>query len=176
MRNLRQRIVSVASFEGKTPDGAFPCLAPVSGPRIEPPSELAPAILRRLDHSTEPSPAIRPNLTLWLLAFAHAVNHAQAVIMPMIFLAIIKEFGVGVAAVGFVAAASSISSGLVQASFAYLTRRLSRRSLMTAGGLLFGAGFAAQSAAPTFPMFAITNVISRVGGAPQHPVGNGLLA
>jgi MFS family permease len=47
---------------------------------------------------------------------------------------------------------------------------------MTVGGLLFGAGFAAQGAAPTFGMFAITNVISRIGGAPQHPVGNGLLS
>ncbi|MCI0345511.1 MAG: MFS transporter [Chloroflexi bacterium] len=131
-----------------------------------------------MDHSTHPSPSpdIRPNRTLWLLSAAHAVNHAQAVIMPLIFLAIIDEFGVGIAAVGFVAAAASISSGLVQASFAYLTRRLSRRSLMTAGGLLFGAGFAAQGAAPSFGAFAVTNVVSRVGGAPQHPVGNGLLS
>jgi len=133
-----------------------------------------------LDHSTQPKPepaeAIRPNLTLWLLSAAHAVNHAQAVIMPMVFLAIIDEFHVDIAAVGFVAAAASVSSGLVQASFAYITRRVSRRSLMTAGGLLFGAGFAAQGAAPTFGTFALTNVISRIGGAPQHPVGNGLLA
>jgi MFS family permease len=131
-----------------------------------------------LDQSTEPnSPeAIRPNRTLWLLSAAHAVNHAQAVIMPMIFLAIIDEFGVNIAAVGFVAAAASVSSGLVQASFAYLTRRMSRRALMTAGGLLFGAGFAAQGLAPTFGTFAITNIISRIGGSPQHPVGNGLLS
>jgi MFS family permease len=123
-----------------------------------------------------PDPPIRPNLTLWLLSIAHAVNHAQAVIMPMIFLRIIDEFGVGIQAVTFVAAAGSISSGLVQASFAYLTRRMPRRWLMGAGGLLFGFGFAAQGLAPTFPAFAATNVISRVGGSPQHPVGNGLLA
>jgi MFS family permease len=47
---------------------------------------------------------------------------------------------------------------------------------MTAGGLLFGAGFAAQGLAPTFGTFAITNIISRIGGSPQHPVGNGLLS
>ena len=131
-----------------------------------------------MDQSTEPKsqPAIRPHRTLWLLSAAHAVNHAQAVILPMLFLAIIDEFHVGIAAVGFVAAAGSISSGLVQASFAYLTRRIPRRWLMTAGGLLFGAGFAAQGAAPTFGAFAVTNVVSRIGGAPQHPVGNGLLA
>ena len=123
-----------------------------------------------------PPADVRPNRTLWLLAIAHAVNHAQAVIMPMIFLKIIDEFGVSVQAVTFVAAAGSISSGLVQASFAFVTRRMPRRWLMAAGGLLFGAGFAAQGAAPSFPAFAALNVASRVGGSPQHPVGNGLLS
>jgi MFS family permease len=121
-------------------------------------------------------PAIRPNLTLWLLSIAHAVNHAQAVLLPMIYLLIIKEFGVTVQAITFVAAAGSISAGFVQASFAYLTRRVSRRSLMGIGGLLFGFGFAAQYLAPSFQAFAVMNVASRIGGSPQHPVGNGLLA
>jgi MFS family permease len=126
------------------------------------------------EHDAEPD--VRPERTLWLLSIAHAVNHAQAVVLPLIFLRIIDEFGVGVQTVTFVAAAGAISSGLVQASFAFLTRRLARRVLMAAGGLLFGLGFAAQAMAPTFGAFAITNVVSRIGGAPQHPVGNGLLA
>jgi len=119
---------------------------------------------------------IRPQRTLWLLSTAHAVNHAQAVLLPLIFLKIIDEFGVSVQAVTFVAAAGAIASGVIQASYAFLTRRLSRRPILAAGGLLFGLGFAAQAAATSFPAFAVTNVISRVGGSPQHPVGNGLLA
>jgi len=119
---------------------------------------------------------VRPNLTLWLLSIAHAVNHAQAVILPLIFVKIIDEFGVSVQAVAFVSAAGSISAGVVQASFAWLTRRMPRRLLMGLGGLLFGAGFAAQGVVQGFGPFAVTNVLSRVGGSPQHPVGNGLLA
>jgi AAHS family 3-hydroxyphenylpropionic acid transporter len=53
---------------------------------------------------------------------------------------------------------------------------VSRRRLLGAGGLLFGGGFAAQALATGFPSFAIPNVLSRIGGSPQHPVGNGLLA
>ena len=119
---------------------------------------------------------VRPERTLWLLSLAHAVNHAQAVLLPLIFLRIIDEFGVSVQAVTFVAAAGAIASGVIQASYAFLTRRMSRRPILAAGGLLFGLGFAAQAAATSFPAFAVTNVISRVGGSPQHPVGNGLLA
>ena len=119
---------------------------------------------------------IRPERTLWLLSIAHAVNHAQAVLMPLIFLKIIDEFGVSVQAVTFVAAAGAIASGVIQASYAFLTRRMSRRPILAAGGLLFGLGFAAQAAASSFMAFAVTNVVSRVGGSPQHPVGNGLIA
>jgi MFS family permease len=123
-----------------------------------------------------PAPRIRPNLTLWLLSMALAVNHAQAVILPLVFLRIIDEFGVDAQAVTLVAAAGAIGSGFVQATFAFITRRVSRRTLMGVGGLLFGFGFAAQGAAPSFGAFALTNVVSRIGGSPQHPVGNGLLA
>jgi len=121
-------------------------------------------------------PRIRPRLTLWLLSIAHAVNHAQAVILPLIFVKIIDEFGVSAPVVAFLSAAGAIAAGVVQATFAWLTRRMSRRVLMGVGGLLFGAGFAAQGLSPSFATFALTNVASRIGGSPQHPVGNGLLA
>jgi len=96
--------------------------------------------------------------------------------MPMIFLAVIDEFHVGIQTVTFVAAAGAIGSGLVQASFAWLTRIVPRRWLMGIGGMLFGVGFASQGLAPSFGAFAATNILSRIGGSPQHPVGNGLLA
>ena len=128
------------------------------------------------DRPSAKAVAIHPQRTLWLLAVAHAVNHAQAVILPLIFLRIIDEFRVGISEVTFVAAAGAIASGVIQASYAFVTRHVARRYLLTAGGLLFGLGFAAQAAASSFISFAVTNVISRVGGSPQHPVGNALLA
>ena len=46
--------------------------------------------------STRPPSAevINPNATLWLLSLAHAVNHAQAVLLPLVYIRIIAEFGV----------------------------------------------------------------------------------
>jgi MFS family permease len=114
--------------------------------------------------------------SLGLLAVAHAVNHAYAVLLPPIFLAIINEFGVTVSAVAILAAAGSFASGMVQLSYAELTRRVSRRRLLGLGGLVFGGGIAVMSLATTFATFAVPNILSRIGGSPQHPVGNGLLA
>src|SRR5439155_7797126 len=78
--------------------------------------------------------------------------------------------------IALLAAAGNFASGAVQLSYAKLTRMISRRKLLAAGGILFGGGFVAQAAAPTFASFAAVNIVSRVGGSPQHPVGNGLLA
>lgn len=119
---------------------------------------------------------IHPERSLWLLSIAHAVNHAQAVILPLVFLELIDEFGVSVGEIALVAAAGSIAAGTIQASYAYVTRRVARRWILSAGGMLFGLGFAAQAAATSFATFAAANIASRVGGSPQHPVGNGLLA
>ncbi|MEO8571507.1 MAG: MFS transporter [Chloroflexota bacterium] len=123
-----------------------------------------------------PPTDVHPNRSLGLLSVAHAVNHAQAVVLPLIFLKIIDEFGVGVETIAFLAAIGAFLSGMVQLSYAGLTRVVSRRRLLGLGGLVFGGGFAAQAFATGFPTFAIPNIISRIGGSPQHPVGNGLLA
>ncbi len=119
---------------------------------------------------------VHPNRTLWLLSLAHAVNHAQAALLPLIYLAIIPEFQINVAAIALLVATGNVSSGLVQFTYAGLTRYFSRRSLLTVGGIIFGGGFAAQALAMAFGGFAAANVVSRIGGSPQHPVGNGLLS
>jgi MFS family permease len=136
-----------------------------------PPREVPAPLARPADTG-----GIHPERTLWLLSIAHAVNHAQAVILPLIYLALIDEFKVTVQEVTLVAAIGSLASGVIQASYALATRHMARRVLLTAGGLVFGIGFAAQAAATSFVTFAATNVLSRIGGSPQHPVGNGLLA
>src|SRR4249919_36673 len=129
-------------------------------PASVPPAALAEAADRLV---------IRPMRTLWLLSIAHAVNHAQAVVLPLIYLQITKDYAVGVETIAFLAAFGSFASGAVQLSYASLTRRYSRRKLL-------GGGFVAQAFATTFGMFSVANVLSRIGGSPQHPVGNGLLS
>ena len=120
--------------------------------------------------------AIRPVRTLWLLSGAHAINHAQAALLPLVYLKVINELHVSVAAIAFLTAVGSLAAGLVQLAYGWLTRIASRRSVLVTGGLLFGGGMAAQALATGFPSFAAANVLSRVGGSPQHPVGNALLA
>src|SRR3954451_21607740 len=110
--------------------------------------------------------------SLGLLSVAHAINHAQAVVLPLIFLKVIDEFGVGVDTIAFLAAIGAFLAGAVQLSYAGLTRLVSRRRLLGFGGILFGGGFALTALATSFASYAIPNVASRIGGAPQHPPGD----
>ena len=146
--------------------------APASG--AAPASSAAPAPSGHPVARTGPS--IHPERTLWLLSIAHAVNHAQAVILPLIYIRIISEFGINESQVAVLTAVGAFASGIVQLGYAKLTRLVSRRMLLAGGGVLFGTGFAAMGLTQSFGPFAAVNVGSRVGGSPQHPVGNGLLA
>jgi MFS family permease len=123
-----------------------------------------------------PEGEIHPMRSLGLLSVAHAINHAQAVLLPFIFLGLINEFGVSVETIAYLAAIGAFLSGAVQLSYAGLTRLASRRALLGVGGLVFGGGFALQAFATNLWTFAVPNVLGRMGGSPQHPVGNGLLA
>ncbi|MGZ4350320.1 MAG: hypothetical protein ACXVRX_07315, partial [Solirubrobacteraceae bacterium] len=50
---------------------------------------------------------IRPQRTLWLLAIAHAVNHAEAVLLPLVYLRVAGDFNVGADAIAYLAALGS---------------------------------------------------------------------
>lgn len=128
------------------------------------------------DDAQANDPRVKPMRTLWLLSASHAVNHAQAAVLPLVYLAIIPEFQLSVATIAFLSAAGSFSAGIVQLSYAVLTRFVSRRAILTLGGLVFGAGMMAQALASGIAAFSVANIASRIGGSPQHPVGNALLA
>ena len=120
--------------------------------------------------------AVRPRLSLGLLSVQHALLHGQAALYPLVYLAVIDEFGVTAATIVILSTVGSFLTGTLQLSFGVLTRRFSRRSLLGAGGLLMAAGTSLQAVSTAFPWFAGANIVSRLGAAPQHPVGNSLIA
>jgi MFS family permease len=119
---------------------------------------------------------VRPGLTLGLLSAQHALIHGQAALYPLVYLVIIDEFGVSAGSIALLAAVGSLLTGFLQLPFGGLTRVMSRRSLLGWGGALLGVMTAALAAASSWAVFAVIAVISRIGGAPQHPVGNALIA
>jgi MFS transporter, FSR family, fosmidomycin resistance protein len=133
---------------------------------VEAPSTLEPVS----------SPLIKPLRTLGLVSTLHAANHAQAVLMPLIYIAVIDEWGVSIGTIGLLVAVSSMASGLAQATYASLTRHFTRARLLGWGGVVMGGFQSLMALAPGIIAFGAGLIVARVGGSPQHPVGNGLLA
>lgn len=148
-------------------EAAVPASAPGQAGAVVP----APAAA----HSATPIDE-RPGVTLILLSLQHALIHAQTALMPLVFIKIISQFGIGVDSIGLLVAVGNILSGIIQLAFGGLTRIFSRRALLGTGGLVFGSGMTLLAATSSWMPFAIVQVAARLGGTPQHTVGNALLA
>jgi predicted MFS family arabinose efflux permease len=111
-----------------------------------------------------PRYAIRPRLSLSLLTVQHALIHGQSALYPLVYLAVIDEFGVTAATVVILSTIAGVTTGLAQYSFGALTRVFRRRTLLGGGGLVIGVATAMQAVAGGFGLFAVANVVSRIGG------------
>ena len=100
----------------------------------------AHATLDRVDVAVAVGKQVRPRVTLSLLSVQHALIHGQSALYPLVYLAVIDEFGVSAASIVILSTIGSISSGFLQYGFAALTRRFRRRTLLGSGGLDHGGG------------------------------------
>jgi len=125
---------------------------------------------------TLPAVDVRPRRTLWLLSAQHGLIHAQTAVQPLIFIVVIDRFRIGVDDIGLLLAVGNILSGSVQLLYAPLSRVVTRRTILGAGGLVYGVGMTALATATSWLPFSFFTIVARVGGSPQHPVGNALIA
>jgi MFS family permease len=120
--------------------------------------------------------AARPNLTLGLLALAHSLIHMQSALMPLVYIAVIDQFGLDAATIGVFIAVTTTVAGLMQLSYGFLTRYVARPALIGVGQIVFGVSLMLAGLATTIGQLLAAISGARVGASPQHPVGNGILS
>jgi MFS family permease len=120
--------------------------------------------------------AARPNLTLGLLALAHSLIHMQSALMPLVYIAVIEQFGLDEAAIGLFIAVTTAVGGGMQLSYGLLTRYVARPVIIGVGQIVFGLSLVAAGLATSVSQLLAAISGARVGASPQHPVGNGILA
>ncbi len=111
-----------------------------------------------------------------LVSAAHALNHAYAVLMPLVYLFVQKDIPLTNTDIGVMTTAGNAASGLLQLAFSYLSLYVARRLLLGAGQIVTGLSTILTGAAPNLSAFFVGNLLARIGGSPQHPVGNSVLA
>ncbi len=118
----------------------------------------------------------KPNIVLAIVSTSHAVNHAYATLMPLIYPIITREFGVSDGQILSMVGIANAASGMMQMAFGSLRRFIPRPIMLGGGQLIVAASSAITGVASTFNVFYAANVSARIGSSPQHPVGSSILS
>ncbi len=117
-----------------------------------------------------------PRPILAIVSLAHAVNHAYAALMPLLYPIVINEFRLSVTDIGVMVGVTNAVGGVLQISYGYLGKVIARRVLLGGGQVLMAASAALGGIASSFSIFFASNLLARIGGSPQHPVGSSILS
>jgi FSR family fosmidomycin resistance protein-like MFS transporter len=113
---------------------------------------------------------------LTLISLAHGINHAQSALKPLVYPLVLRDLGFGYAELGIMLGVASAVGGSLQFVAGALGRYVKRHLLLGFGNASVGICFFLIALAQSFPQFFLWTVMSRVGGAAQHPVGSALLS
>ncbi len=117
-----------------------------------------------------------PIFTLVVLASAHAVIHALSALLPLVYPIVIREYGLNPADIGLFIGITTAVGGSMQLAYGFLTRYVGRPALLAAGQIVFGASLLLAGASRSIGQLLAAISAARVGGSPQHVVGNALLS
>ncbi|MGH7811717.1 MAG: MFS transporter, partial [Candidatus Binatia bacterium] len=120
--------------------------------------------------------AERSTSALTLISLAHGINHAQSALKPLVFPMVLRELNFGYGELGIMLGVASAVGGLLQLGAGALARILPRHHILGIGNASVGICFVFVGLAQSYFQFFFWTVLSRVGGAAQHPVGSSLLS
>lgn len=112
---------------------------------------------------------------LSLVSAAHAVIHAVAVLMPLIYPIIQVEYHLSYTQIGLIVAIPNAVGGLLQIVFGLLSRFLLRKVMLGVGNILVGISTFFTGTGTGFWSLMAWRMVANMAGAPQHPVGSSYL-
>ncbi len=118
-------------------------------------------------------PAAGRDLTL--VSAAHAVIHAMSVLMPLIYPIIQVEYHLSYTQIGLIVAIPNAVGGFLQIAFGLLGRYVLRKVMLGVGNILVGISTFFTGTIVGFWSLMAWSMLSRIAGAPQHPVGSSYL-
>ncbi len=118
-------------------------------------------------------PAAGRDLTL--VSAAHAVIHALSVLMPLIYPFIQLEYHLSYTQIGLIVAIPNAVGGLLQIFSGLLSRYILRKVMIGVGNILVGVSTFFTRTIIGFWSLMLWSTLSRIAGAPQHPVGSSYL-
>ncbi len=112
---------------------------------------------------------------LSLVSAAHAVIHAVAVLMPLIYPIIQVEYHLSYTQIGLIVAIPNAIGGILQIVFGLLSRYILRKVMLGVGNILVGISTFFTGTITGFWSLMAWRMMSNIAGAPQHPAGSSYL-
>lgn len=112
---------------------------------------------------------------LFLVSAAHAVIHALAVLMPLIYPLIQIQYHLSYTQIGLIVAIPNAVGGFLQIIFGLLSRYILRKVMLGVGNILVGISTFFTGTIVGYWSLMAWSMMSRIAGAPQHPVGSSYL-
>jgi MFS family permease len=128
------------------------------------------------DHGAASDVHDHSGATLTLISLAHGINHAQSALKPLVFPLVLRELNFGYSELGIMLGVAAAVGGILQLFAGALGRILPRHLILGVGNASVGLCFVFVGLAHSYLQFFSWTVLSRVGGAAQHPVGSSLLS
>ena len=128
------------------------------------------------DHEARPFSSGGSGSALTLVSIAHGINHAQSALKPLVFPLVLRDLNFGYSELGIMLGVAAAVGGVLQLAAGALGRILPRHLILGLGNASVGFCFVFVGLAQNFFQFFLWTVMSRVGGAAQHPVGSSLLS
>ncbi|MBK1714106.1 MFS transporter [Rubrivivax gelatinosus] len=121
---------------------------------------------------TAPTPAAdtrRDVATISLIGIAHGSSHFFHLLLPPMFPAFIRDFGLSWSELGLLVTVFFVVSGIGQALAGFVVDRIGARPVLYGAMACFVAGSLAAAAAQGFAGLALAAVLAGLGNAPLHP-------
>ena len=134
--------------------------------------------LNSIDNNTQEDPITAipaAGRDLTLVSAAHAVIHAMSVLMPLIYPIIQVEYHLSYTQIGLIVAIPNAVGGFLQIAFGLLGRYVLRKVMLGVGNILVGISTFFTGTIVGFWSLMAWSMVSRIAGAPQHPVGSSYL-
>ena len=116
------------------------------------------------------------NTVLWLTNASHAVNHFQNNMVGLLYVVIMPDLAFGYTELGILTAVRSITGGMLQGAYGFVTPFIPRAWILGIGNIVLGLGTFATGTVQTFGGFLGARGVAAAGSSAQHPVGGSLLA
>lgn len=115
-------------------------------------------------------------MVVTLVSMAHAMSHAYGALLPLIVPFFLSDLHLTYTQVGLIFTISGLVWGPLQLGFGVLGRYRSRTLILGIGHICQGFAIVGTGLVTSFTDLLAWRITARIADAPQHPIGNSLIA